>query len=119
MPFGIYTLLLLTIFLLAYLDLIPRGLKAIPFYDSLGHFVLYGTWGYLFGKVFSKIIQIGSLNIPVGILIVTFIAIIEECLQSLSSVRTFSLFDLGWGILGIVFAYILLKLSKKETHEYI
>ncbi len=117
MLFGIYTSLLLTIFLLAYLGLIPRGLKAIPFYDSLGHFVLYGTWGYLFGKVFSKILQIGSLKIPTGIFIVTIIAITEECLQSLSSVRTFSLFDLGWGILGIFFAYILLKLSKKGVHE--
>jgi len=45
---GGYTLLILTIFALAYLKYIPTELNTIPDYDSIGHFVLYGIWGYLF-----------------------------------------------------------------------
>lgn len=112
-----YTFLLLIIFLLAYLGLIPTEIKFIPFYDSIGHFLLYGTWGYLFGRVFTEMLEIGLLKISMGVFAVYLIAILEECLQPLSSLRTFSLFDLGWGILGIFFAYIILRLNKKEIHK--
>jgi hypothetical protein len=104
-----YSLFLTLIFIGAYFNLIPRGLKSVPYYDSLGHLFLYGIWGYLFAKVFPNKIKVFGLSFPIGILVSITIAVIEEFLQLLSSVRTFSLFDLGWGILGILFAWMLVK----------
>ena len=106
--FAVYTLFLLTIFVLAYMGHIPTKLNLIPFYDSIGHFVLYGTWGFLFAMAFSRpLAWVGKFAIQKGIFLVVPVAVVEECLQSLSPTRTFSLFDLGWGLLGITFAWLL------------
>jgi polysaccharide biosynthesis protein VpsQ len=106
----VYTILLVSIFIGAYLQLIPTEIKAIPAYDSIGHFVLYGIWGYLFIKVFPRKV-FGSISL--GALIIVAIAILEESLQSLSSVRTFSLLDLGWGLLGIFISWLLYCFEKR------
>lgn len=105
----VYSILLLSIFAGAYLKLIPTGIKIIPFYDSLGHFVLYGIWGYLLAKVFNRQLMISSVGIPIGIGVALSTSIIEEVLQSLSSIRTFSLSDLGWGLMGIVISWLIVK----------
>lgn len=114
---SIYTCLLLLIFVFAYLRLIPTELKMVPFYDSIGHFVLYGIWGYLFAKVFDRQIRLNILSIPIGVLITFGIAVVEESLQSLSSVRTFSLYDLGWGVLGIFLAGAITHLSVERINN--
>lgn len=112
----IYTSLLLSVFILAYFGLIPTELFFLPFFDSLGHFVLYGTWGYLCARVFTNsILTFGSFKIPAGILIITIIAVVEESFQAFFPLRTFSFFDMGWGILGIIVAnYIFNKRYVKE-----
>lgn len=108
----IYTSLFFLIFISAYLGLIPTEIKNIPFYDSIGHFVLYGILGYLSGKVFTKVFKIGIFKVHISIVLVAIIAILEECLQLLSPLRTFSIFDLGWGLLGIFIASIALNKKK-------
>jgi hypothetical protein len=115
---ALYTLLILIIFALAYLKYIPTALEAIPYYDSIGHFVLYGIWGYLFAQTFQKtIFVVAKIKVPLGTLIILPIAIIEECLQSLSPVRTFNFFDMGWGILGISVACCLIHFNDKNGLE--
>jgi len=110
-----YTLFIATIFILAYIGLIPTRLHAIPFYDSAGHFILYGCWGFCLGWTFSKtLIRISVFKIYIGIMIAMAIATIEEFLQQLSPLRTFSLLDLFWGILGIVVACIILNCNEKK-----
>jgi hypothetical protein len=101
------------IILLAYLGLIPTKLHDIPYYDSAGHFILYGLWGYFFGNAYQKpMIAIGRLIVQNGIAMAIIIAIIEESLQQLSPMRTFSLADLGFGLLGITTACAILNLKK-------
>lgn|SRR5574343_1407732 len=108
---AIYTTLILTIFALAYLGLIPAEIKYFPYYDSIGHFVLYGMWGYLAGRAFSKNIS-ADIGIPTGLVVISIIAILEEFTQSFSAIRTFSFLDLTWGFLGILTATFLIKISK-------
>jgi VanZ family protein len=88
----IYSAFLLVIFLLAYLGLIPTEIKTVPFYDSIGHFVLYGILGYLSARVFNEPLMVNKLAVQSGILIVIGVVILEEYLQSFSVVRTFSFF---------------------------
>lgn len=97
-----YTLFLIFVSVLAYLNIIPTQQIKIPYYDYIGHFVLYGIWAYLFALVLpQRLFSILKFYIPTGILIVTGITIIEECLQSFSAVRSFSLIDLGCSLTGI------------------
>src|SRR6478672_5914220 len=105
-----YSALMGLIILSAYFGWIPTKLHDIPFYDSAGHFVLYGLWGYFFGNAFPKpLVRVGNFELQTGIVMMTCIAIIEECLQRLSPMRSFSLSDLGFGLLGIAAACILLN----------
>lgn len=109
----IYSAFIATVFVLAYFGLIPTKLHDIPYYDSAGHFILYGLWGWFFGRAFAKpLMQLGSFQIPSGIAVVIAIAVVEESLQQLSPLRTFSLTDLGFGLLGILTACIVLTIPK-------
>ena len=116
----LYSLFLLVVFIAAYLELVPTEIKLVPFYDSVGHFVFYGIWGYLFAKVFSRKINIRIFVFPLGILLIICIAVLEESLQSLSTIRAFSIFDLGWGIIGILLGWLLLGKEKisVEKHKF-
>lgn len=103
-----FTLLLFVMFLLgvsflAYLKLIPTEIKAIPFYDSIGHFVLFGMLGLIAHYAFNqKRVTVFRLAIPLGPLLAVTYACIDESLQIFSSNRTFDLGDLFFGILGII-----------------
>lgn len=110
-----YSFLMAIIIVSAYFGLIPTRLHDIPFYDSAGHFVLYGLWGYFFGNAFRKpVFKILSLDIQTGILVALFIALVEELLQQLSPMRSFSLGDLMFGIVGIAIGCIALNIKLKN-----
>lgn len=114
----LYSVFLFIVFLSAYLGIIPTELAFIPFFDSMGHFILYGIWAYLFAKVFGHaILSFGKFVIPGGIFIVIIIAVAEESFQAFFPTRSFSFFDMGWGILGISLACIIFnrqKMGKKN-----
>ncbi len=106
--FVAYSILIVLISVLAYLNIIPTKEITIPYYDLIGHFVLYGVWGYLFATVIHQpIFHIKSFFLPWGIVIVSIITIVEECLQSLSPVRTTSFSDLLFSMLGITVATLI------------
>lgn len=110
-----FSALTFTIFLLAYAGTIPTAYKAIPFYDEIGHFVLYGLWAYLAANVFHRtIVQIGSVAIPLGVGMTVLVAVLEESLQITSYNRVFSLSDMAWGIAGISIACILYNLFERS-----
>ena len=72
----LYSSAMVLIVALAYKGLIPTKLHDIPNYDSLGHFVLYGLWGYFFGKVFHAAVLSGKrFYLPVGIVIAVIIVV--------------------------------------------
>lgn len=113
-----YSTLMGIIMVLAYLGLIPTKLHDIPYYDFAGHFILYGFWGYFFGMAYSKhVLLIGKFNLQAGILIVLLIAVLEEFLQRLSPMRSFSLTDLSFGVSGIVLACIFLNTVQRKNYN--
>ena len=80
---------------------------------------MYGLWGFFFGEAFNKVVAtIRSLKIQLGIFIVIPIAIAEELLQLLFPIREFSLFDMAWGISGIVAACFVLNRMSLNTQIY-
>lgn len=88
---------------LAYHQLIPTEIKLIPFYDSIGHFVLFGTLGLIAHYSFNrKRILIFGRYLPIGPTIVIAYAFIDESLQVLSPNRSFDLIDLFWGVFGVL-----------------
>lgn len=105
------------IVILAYAGLIPTKLHEIPYYDSIGHFLLYGLWGYFFGKVYSKSVTGTKYHVTQGTIIVAAIAIVEETLQQLSPMRSFSLYDLGFGLLGIATSAVILNRHFRNLKE--
>lgn len=110
---ALYSVFLFSVFLSAYLGFIPTELAFIPFFDSMGHFILYGIWGYLFAKVFDNaILSVGKFIVPAGVFIAIIIAVAEESFQAFFPTRSFSFFDMAWGILGISLACIIFNRRK-------
>lgn len=90
--FVVFTLVLAIIFFLAYVDKIPREIKAIPYYDLIGHFILFGLLAFLLQRTLEQRKKRTSILFT-GLLIGSF-AILEEFAQSMSFYRTFALTDL-------------------------
>jgi polysaccharide biosynthesis protein VpsQ len=110
----LYSALMALIIISAYFRLIPTKLP-IPLYDSIGHFVLYGLWGYFFGNAFPEsLLRSEQRYLPVGVIFATLIAIIEEMLQHLSPARSFSIYDLLSGLLGVLTSLIILNVVRKK-----
>jgi VanZ family protein len=96
---------------LAYLQILPTQYKHIPHYDSIGHFMLFGILSFLAHIALDrKHFAIGLIKIPAASTLVACYAIVDESLQLFSSVRTFDLWDLFFGVLGIVSFYIIDRL---------
>lgn len=100
-PLIVFTGLILIINFLAYNNLLPRDLKAIPYYDSIGHFVLFGIYAFLAqiafkGKKF--------FHIPIGSGLIALYATLDEFIQKFSPNRSFYLWDLFFSLLGILVA---------------
>lgn len=103
--------------MLAYLNLIPQIIKLIPFYDSIGHFMLFGCLGLIADIAFkNRKIAVINMLVPVGPLVVCMFAVGDEFLQLTSNKRTFDLYDLGFSILGIVcFVFIRRAIVKNKA----
>lgn len=113
----LFFIFLIFISVLAYKDLFPTVFEVIPYYDSVGHFLLFGTLGLIAHYSFDrKLVRVFGRDLPIGPTLVTAYAIIDESLQVLSSSRTFDLVDLFWGIFGIVVFIAVAKLAR-EWHS--
>ena len=91
----------------AYLGGIPSFIGAIPYYDKIGHFVLYGMLSYVFWRVTNR--KTVS-KIPLSPTIITALTIAEELLQGLSSNRTASYSDLIFSLAGV---WIIVLIDKR------
>lgn len=114
--FCLYFIILLTIILSAYLGVLPVKIDAIPFYDTFGHFILLGSASFFAHKALGmRTIKIlGFLAIPLGPLLITLFAIVDEMLQALSPRRTCSLSDMSANLIGIWLFCWLASLRKEE-----
>jgi VanZ family protein len=96
-------LVLLVASVLAYLGAFPVIIKKIPYYDSIGHFFLFGILAFSLDNALRKrMVTAAKLSMPLGALVVAFYAVIDEGLQFFSSVRSFDLRDLLFSLLGIL-----------------
>ncbi|OLP20007.1 hypothetical protein BST81_02740 [Leptolyngbya sp. 'hensonii'] len=109
-----YCGLLLGICAFAYLGILPTQLAQIPFYDTIGHFVLLGLASYFIHQALNhRRVRLFSLSLPLGPLLVGLFATSDETIQALSPQRTFSLTDLAASLLGILCFYWLAKRSAR------
>ncbi len=105
-----YFAVLLTIFILAYLRMIPVKIAKIPFYDTLGHFLLLGLTSYFAHRALGRrMINLFNFAIPLGPFLVGIFAVAEESIQVISPYRTFSFIDMAANLSGIIFFYWLVE----------
>ena len=105
-----YVAILITISVLAYNHKIPAIITKIPYYDIIGHFLLFGIAALLANRALKrKVIKIFIIFVPLGPAIITLIVFTEEFLQRFSQYRSSSYTDLIADICGILFFYYLDK----------
>lgn len=105
---ALYASLLLLILLLAYTGNLPPQLDRIPFYDKVGHLVLYGIATYLGHRVLQyRRFRLGTIALPLFPFLFTIGALTEEFLQVFSPNRTLDAIDLIASFLGIILGYWL------------
>ncbi|MGK7900582.1 MAG: VanZ family protein [Hormoscilla sp.] len=103
--FWLYFLLLVGISVSAYLRILPPQLTA---HDKLGHFILLGTASFLSHQALGrKMIATPVVKMPLGPVLITILAFIDENTQVLSAARSYSMTDLAANWIGIwVFYWI-------------
>jgi VanZ family protein len=97
-----YAAIFLVILLLAYTGNLPGFLQFIPYYDTIGHFVLYFLATYLGHRVLKcRTIMLIGYKLPLWPLLFATFTITEELIQQTSPNRTFSWLDMVMSLLGI------------------
>ncbi len=103
---ALFIIILILIVIAANLGLAPilfGFLRRIPYGDKLGHFVLMGILSLLVNlSMRASRVQIGSVAVLKGSLIVAVIVTLEEFSQIFIRSRGFSLLDLAFDYAGIV-----------------
>lgn len=95
--------LVLVVTEMAYLNLIPRVLQTLPYFDKSMHLLGFGAVTFWLNLWWAPHLSPRSQIAPLAILLPLAFAIVEESLQSLSPYRTFDLWDLASDLVGIVF----------------
>jgi len=114
---GVFILVLILIVVIANLGLGSTYfpfIYIIPGLDKIGHFLLMGVLSFLINLLFkAKRIQISSLDILLGSLVVILVVTLEELSQLFLIFRAFSwvdlVFDFGGVFLGGQLAAWLIK----------
>lgn len=120
--FWFYLAVLMTIIISAYLKVLPVKSSSIPYYDTVGHFVLLGMAAFFGHLALNKRkISVGNISIPLAPLLVVIFCVIDELLQILSPYRSASFYDLAADFVGIAVFYWLaervkFKQSSKEEN---
>ena len=102
---------------IAYLGILPMRYLSWPYSDKVLHVVLMGGitfWLNLWLR--GRTMRLGWWLLPIAIAIPFTVAFAEECLQSLSPLRTFDLLDLACDLLGMTAAWWLSnKLIRRQS----
>jgi polysaccharide biosynthesis protein VpsQ len=87
-------------------NVLPAWIIALYHYpngDKVGHFLILGLLAFLINCSLPNLtVRLFTLSVPIGTMIVTALAIVEEISQSFFPARTFSLLDLGSSLSGII-----------------
>ena len=79
-----------------------RDIYRFPGGDWVGHFVLYGILAWLAARAFPNRLNFFRWKLPLSALFVLLMAALEELSQFWFPVRTPDLYDLSFGLLGII-----------------
>ncbi len=100
--------LFLLILWAAYTNNLPLNLlEEIPYYDKIGHVVLYALASYLGHRVLNRRHFRGARYLPVFPVLFGLAMTAEEIVQGLSPHRTLDALDLVCSLIGIVLGYFL------------
>jgi membrane-associated phospholipid phosphatase len=93
---------------MAYLDILPLRLLAIPYIDKFLHFLLIGSIAFWLNIWFrGRNMSMFHWAVPLAILIPLTIALLEEAAQLYSPLRTADLTDLLSDLVGLLFFWWL------------
>ena len=92
----------------AYTNRLPLDLlETIPYYDKIGHVVLYALASYLGHRVLHRRHFKGVRYLPVFPVLFGLVMTAEEIVQGLSPYRTLDGLDLVCSLSGVVLGYFL------------
>jgi len=102
----VFFALIIVVIFLADNGSLPHSIRAIydfPNGDKVGHFILFGLLGFVLTRAFLSSFPNqppGWVALSIGLILALFLAL-EEWSQQFFSTRTFDLFDLLAGYLGL------------------
>lgn len=107
----------------AYLGKVPTQFATIPFYDTVGHFAIFGGVALLLDRTLAgrqAILSLpgGQVSVPLAAPIVLAVAGGEEVAQMWSTNRTFDPGDLLADLLGVLFACYSAAFVANERRRY-
>lgn len=112
----LYLAIFLVILVLAYTKNLPGYLNAIPYYDKIGHVVLYCVATYLGHRVLNyRHWRWGKWLLPWFPILFALFTLGEELVQGLSPNRTLDSLDLLFSGIGIVLGYGLAQRSRQVS----
>ena len=114
-----YALFFLITLFAAYTNNLPLSLLAkLPYYDKLGHIILYFIPTYLGHRLFKqKHILLIGLSIPLFPALFTLFTLTEELIQGFSPHRTLDLGDVVCSLVGIICGYLLARSAKEKATQ--
>lgn len=104
----LYAALFGWILVLAYTGNLPSQLAVIPYYDKLGHVILYGVAAYLGHRLLHPFtLRLGRYRLPLWVLAFSGWTLAEEGAQFFAPTRSLDALDLVCSGLGILMGYWL------------
>ncbi|MBE9068122.1 hypothetical protein IQ260_15830 [Leptolyngbya cf. ectocarpi LEGE 11479] len=104
----VYGALFLLILWAAYTNNLPLDLlDKIPYYDKIGHVVLYAMASYLGHRILNRRHFRGMRHLPVFPVLFGLVMTAEEIVQGIAPYRTLDALDLVCSLSGVVLGYIL------------
>ena len=103
--FALNLLVIAAVTISADLRILPLQLvTAVPYYDKVGHFILYGLLGFLLHIVLRyRTLKIGRVSVPYALLIIAALAMLDEFQQSFMPARSFDATDFAADMIGVLF----------------
>ncbi|MBT9315022.1 VanZ family protein [Leptothoe spongobia] len=111
-----YGSLFLLILWAAYTNNLPNALLGkIPYYDKIGHVVLYATASFLGHRVLNRRHFKGLRWLPVFPSLFGLVMTAEEIVQGMSPYRTLDSLDLVCSLMGVMLGYCLAQRGKQSV----
>lgn len=114
----LYAALFGWILVLAYTGNLPSQLAVIPYYDKLGHIILYGLAAYLGHRLLHPFtLRLGHYRLPLWVLAFSGWTLVEEGVQFFAPTRSLDALDLVCSVLGILMGYRLAQYQLSQHPE--